>query len=170
MQPAIRSIIVTVCCVVAASAWLALAGSDQDEGEHAHEHVELAPFMTQLQWHSQKLGYAIEGHNAPLAEFYLHEVTEVLEEIKEQVPVHDKLPIADLIGKIPQPTLAPLDRQIEASNWTGASKAYAKLIDACNRCHAATQHQFIVITPARGRPPFNQVFEPQQSQRPTDSN
>ena len=32
-----------------------------------HEDVELAPFMSQLQIYSQKLGYSIEAKNTPLA-------------------------------------------------------------------------------------------------------
>lgn len=170
MPASLKSFVLPVCCLIAAFAWVSVASKTDVTEHHEEEHAELAPFMAQLQWHSQKLGFAIEGQNAPLAEFYLHEVTEVLEEIQHEVPVHDKLPIAELIGKIPQPLLKPLDKQIEAGNWPQANKAYANLIDACNRCHAATQHQYIVITPAHGHSPFNQVFTPQKAERPADSN
>lgn len=173
MPSLLRHAIVPACCILTLSAWMVLGSSEKAEHVEVHpehEHAELAPFMAQLQQHSQKLGFAIEGQNTSLAEFYLHEITEVLEEIEEEIPIHDKLPIAELIKKIPEPMLAPLDKEIEAGHWHEATQAYSNLINACNSCHAATQHEFIVITPANGNPPFNQLFTPQKTQRPADSN
>ncbi|MEM7354326.1 MAG: hypothetical protein AAF657_26205, partial [Acidobacteriota bacterium] len=48
--------------------------------EPATETVELATLMGDMQRHSAKLGFAIQGKNQPLAQFYLEELHEVLEE------------------------------------------------------------------------------------------
>jgi len=131
-------------------------GAHHEEEGHA---VELAPYMGELQRFSQKLGYAIEGRSAPLAEFYLHEVTEVAEEIEENVKEHDGFPIAALVKAQLTPQIAPLDDAVEAGDWKAAGTRYRALINSCNTCHVATEHAFIVLTPASGKPPFNQRFD-----------
>lgn len=52
------------------------SGSQSDQ-RASHEEVELAEPMSRLQYYSQKLGFAIEAENQPLAQFYLHEMEEL---------------------------------------------------------------------------------------------
>ena len=121
--------------------------------------VELASLMGEMQRHSAKLGYAIGGRNRPLASFYLVEVNEVLDELLE-VEEDDGMPIAHPAGVILTPALAALAASLEESTeWPPAWEAYEAVIGACNRCHNATEHEFIEILPATGVPPFNQRFE-----------
>jgi hypothetical protein len=168
------------CRVALASfAWLAAAvvatalpvgcASDQGTAHSASsapiaapepEPAELGPMMSETQHNAQKLGYAIQGRNPPLARFYVDEVKEVIDEVHKTVPVKDKWPIAKLIELIATPAIASVDRSLKSGDWSRTDKAYADLIYACNRCHAATQHEFLVITVPAGEPPFNQRFKP----------
>lgn len=121
------------------------------------EEIELAIHMGRMQRHAEKLGYSIQGENAPLATFYLEEVGEVLEVLLD-VEMHDGMPISHPAGVILAPELPPLEASLEVGDWEGARSQYEVLIDACNRCHAATAHQFIQIVPVQGEPPYSQRF------------
>lgn len=128
------------------------------------EEVELARLMTELQRHGAKLGYALEARNRPLADFYLHELEEVYEELS-RVEEYEGMPIAQPAGVILVPALEELASFLDRSDpWAedpgSPWRAYEALIEACNRCHLATEHAFLRIVPARGEPPFNQSFEP----------
>ncbi|MEM7354054.1 MAG: hypothetical protein AAF657_24845, partial [Acidobacteriota bacterium] len=123
----------------------------------ATETVELATLMGDMQRHSAKLGFAIQGKNQPLAQFYLEELHEVLEEL-EAVDEHEGMPIGSPAKVIMDPALAELAARLEPAGWAGAWPAYEATIEACNRCHLATEHGFIEVLPASGTPPFNQVF------------
>ncbi|HEX2162518.1 MAG TPA: hypothetical protein VHM02_01075 [Thermoanaerobaculia bacterium] len=129
-----------------------------DEGEHEEEEVvELARPMAELHRFATKLGYAIAAGNQPLAGFYLDEVDEVLEEVGE-IEESEGIPIARTAQVIVDPLRAPLRRAVEAGRWPEAQAAYEALIAGCNRCHAATAHEFLVVLPAHGDPPYAQEF------------
>lgn len=139
-------------------------GADSPEGTSVAaetpavgEDLELATLMGDLQRFSAKLGYAIEGENRRLAEFYLHEIDEVRAQLLE-VEEHDGMPIAEPVQIIFTPAERSLSAALEDRSFDRVREKYVGLIDACNRCHAATEHEFLVMTPAGGRPPFNQEF------------
>lgn len=122
------------------------------------EPPELAVLMATLQRHSHKLGLAVRERNEPLASFYIHEVEEALGDVVTQIPTHDGLDIRSLIKTISMPTVGPLAEHLKAANWQEAELGYRTLIDGCNRCHAATEHEFLVITHDLGENPYNQKF------------
>lgn len=121
------------------------------------EEVELAILMGRMQRHAEKLGYSIAGKNAPLAGFYLEEIREMYEELSE-IEMDDGMPIAHPAGVILKPALPPLQASLDAANWEEARGYYEMLINACNRCHTATVHQFIHVLPVEGEPPYSQRF------------
>ena len=49
----------------------------------ADEAIELVEYMTRLQYFSHKVGLSIQAKNEPLARFYLHELEEIIEKLKE---------------------------------------------------------------------------------------
>lgn len=148
--------------VVLSTSRLALHGEKPEPPAPTHDQEpELATFMGTLQRHSMKLGYSIDGRNQPLAAFYLHETREVLAELRElhqRVPEGDGLPIGKTSHIIMTPSLEMLADNLKKPDWPTAELAYHALIKGCNDCHTATQHQFIVVLPAQGPPPFNQKF------------
>lgn len=119
---------------------------------------ELAPFMSTAQAFSQKLGYALEAKNQPLAEFYLHEIDETFEEIEEKVREHDGVPIAQYVRTMMKPSFEPVRQALRTKQWGAARDSYKALIQSCNSCHAKTRHEYIVILPSTGRPAFSQKF------------
>ena len=125
---------------------------------------ELAVLMGELQRHSAKLGYAIAGRNRPLAAFYLAESEEALEAVRA-VESWEGMPIAHPLGAIVDPLLPPLVAAVEAERWEAADGAYRVFLDGCNRCHAATEHEFLIVTPPAGPAPYNQRFDAPTSGR-----
>ncbi|MFN2239175.1 MAG: hypothetical protein ABR524_07270 [Thermoanaerobaculia bacterium] len=128
-----------------------------DRGTPPHTEPALAALMGELQRHTMKLGYAIEGENPELAEFYLHEIEEVLESL-EGIEEYDGMLVADNARTIMRPLLPPLRAGIAGNDTSAISRSYQSMLDGCNRCHTATDHEFIVITRPAGPPPFNQDF------------
>jgi hypothetical protein len=114
--------------------------------------------MSELQRYSQKLGYAIEGENQRLADFYMHEIDAVLSEIEAEVPVYSGIAIPEHVRALMRPSVEPVGQAIDAEDWEQAQQRYEAMISACNACHNATDFGFIKITPASGDPPFNQTF------------
>jgi hypothetical protein len=142
-----------------ASALLLAAGSAWlwGNGERMAIAPELADYMSHLQHHTHKLTLSVEAENDALAEFYLHEVGEVSEQIEHLFPEHDGIPVATLARELLDPQLAALDSALEASRWDAAKSGIDSLIDACNDCHAAAGHAFIRVERTSANP-FNQSF------------
>jgi hypothetical protein len=138
--------------------WLSSHGSRVGDAlADTGESDELSAYMSTLQHHTHKLGLSIQARNKPLAGFYLDEIGEAIGIIQRKFPTYDKLEIADLADAMPVPSVSPVAKAIAASDWPGATRAYAGLIDSCNDCHAAANHDFIKITVPTGNP-FNQSF------------
>ena len=121
---------------------------------------ELVPYMEIMQHLSHKLGLAIQAKNEPLASFYLEEIEETTNVIRKKFPTYDRMDIAELAGAMLVPSIGPLEKSLSTANWDIANAAYAKLIDSCNDCHAATEHEYVkIIVPTAN--PFNQTLSPQ---------
>lgn len=156
----LRSILLAVSLLVAAGCSLEISADRPVDSSHAAEgeHEELAPYMGLMQRYSQKLGYAIRAGNGELAGFYVHELEETAESLIDEVPVHDGLPIARTTETMLMPKLERMERALAGDDRQETAAAYEAVIGGCNACHTATEHDFIVIEPARGEPPFNQRF------------
>ena len=66
--------------------------------------------------------------------------------------------MARQVEVIMDPTLPPLRQALDAADWPAAGEAYRTMIQACNRCHAASEHEYLIIEPATGPAPYNQRF------------
>ncbi len=127
------------------------------------EPPELAMVMGGLQRFAEKLGYAIEADNRPLSDFYLHEVTETIEAI-QSIETYDGVVIAQPSRVIMPLLLERLRKELSDGDWALAWGAYEDLIDGCNRCHAATEHEFLEILPSSGQAPYSQRFRLENAQ------
>lgn len=142
---------------------LALSGEGpvrDSRADTAASGEELSPYMALMQHHIHKLGLAIQAKNTALAGFYLEEVEETSGLIQKKFPTYDKIAVGPLMNAMLVPSIAPLSKSITASNWALSNAGYTKLVDSCNGCHAAANHNFIKIT-APTQNPFNQSFSPQ---------
>ena len=124
---------------------------------------ELATYMSQLQVLTHKLNLSINANNVRLTHFYLHESMAKLEEIQNDVPEYEDLPIAVYLDRYGYPAYEDLKRTLknEVSSEDQLHASMNKIIDGCNQCHKATKMGFIHITPSTHNP-FNQIFKPGQ--------
>jgi hypothetical protein len=118
---------------------------------------ELARYMSDLQHHTHKLTLSIEAENGALADFYLHEVGEIAEQVEALFPEHDGVPVARLVHDLVDPRLAGLRAALARSRWDEARGGLRELVAACNDCHAAAGHGFIRVEVTTANP-FNQSF------------
>jgi len=120
--------------------------------------VELATLMLRLQIHMDKLHFSGKAGNQPLTAFYVHEIRETVEEIEQAGITEDGVAVSLLAPRMLEPALKKLDEATKAS--AGFAKAYSDTVAACNGCHVASKHGFIVIR-MPDRPMFdNQVYSP----------
>jgi len=124
----------------------------------ADEDIELVEYMTRLQYFSHKVGLSIQAKNEPLTHFYLHELEEVIEKLKE-VKEYDGHPIGALVQKILEPAFENLEKSVEAKQFTRTDADYDAMLAACNTCHKSTEHGYIRIE-KRLDNPFMQSFDP----------
>lgn len=120
---------------------------------------ELISLMTALQTYTHKLQLSLDHGNRELAGFYAHELEETAEELAE-IDEYDGYPIGQLSAAMLGPVLARLETALESVDGAAAaSRELDALIGACNACHVATEHAFIVIRRTDANP-YLQSFEP----------
>jgi hypothetical protein len=114
-------------------------------------------FMSIVQVHHEKLWFAGTNANWPLADFEVHEIEEIFEDLKQ---FHAERKESELLGMM-DPALDSMDAAIGQQDTAMFRASYLLLTNTCNSCHIATEHGFVVIkTP--DTPPFSgQVFLPE---------
>lgn len=123
----------------------------------ASEESNLVEHMAGFQYFAQKTYFSIQHKNKPLAEFYLHEMEEILEKV-EEVKEFDGFKIGDMSKTLLEPTLKEVDEKVDAGKWEEASKSFDGMIEACNSCHESVNKKYIHITKPKVNP-FMQSFE-----------
>ena len=114
--------------------------------------------MTQMQYFTHKLGLAVDTGNRKLQGYYVHEVEEIIEKV-EKVKEYKGIEVGKLIGTVLEPSFEKLEDAVESGDAQATDAAYDGLIDACNRCHTAANHDFLVVERRRDNP-FIQNFSP----------
>lgn len=159
-----RKILIHMHCAALAGATLSVspAGVAQApaSGERHDEEPELAAAMSQLQTFTHKLALSIEEQNAELAGFYLHEAEETAAQIEQDIPDYEGHAIGPLVASMLMPQFERLDGPLDSTDWAAAEDVLGHVVNACNACHEATEHGFIVIEHRRGVNPFMQSFTP----------
>lgn len=119
---------------------------------------DLVGLMSALQTFTHKLQLSLDNDNTELAAFYAHEVEELIEEVGD-VAEYDGHPVGQLATAMLDPALRRLGSALtQAGDIDAAARELDAFINACNACHVATDHAFIVIerNPAN---PYLQSFE-----------
>jgi hypothetical protein len=117
----------------------------------------LAVLMERMQTYTHKLQLSIEARNAPLADFYLHELEETSEFVVENIAHYGDHPVGPLVKEMLLPMIEALEDAVEAGEWEAGDARFTDLIRACNACHLVTGHGAVRIAPASGNP-FAQDF------------
>jgi hypothetical protein len=122
----------------------------------------LGEIMSLQQMRHLKLWLAGAAKNWPLADYELDELKEGFDDVIKFFPVKDDMPIGQLAGSTAVPVLPDLKRAVDARDGTKFAAAFDKLTAACNACHQATKHEFIVIQRPTSSPYSNQSFTPKK--------
>jgi hypothetical protein len=148
----------SLVCLLALAGHPATTTADEDD---------LIGLMGALQKYTHKLQLSLDHGNRELAGFYIHEIEETLEEIGE-IDEYDGHPVGRLSSSMMIPRIEAIDAALENAADTGvlsaAGREFDRLVDACNACHTATGHGFIVIR-RNSANPWLQSFEPQSPRR-----
>lgn len=120
----------------------------KEEEAHEHGHEELAEYMMRLQWYANKLYFAGEAGNQPLADFYLHEIEEVMEEVVKAGIVDEGVQVSEHMKAYGLSYAEDFLDELRAEGLGNFGERYSGLIANCNSCHTVTEHSYIkIITP-----------------------
>jgi len=142
---------------IAATAVIIMTATPASAGE-----TGLAVLMERIQTYTHKLQLSIEAGNAPLADFYLHELEETSEHVAEEIESYDGHAIGSLMAGMLLPALERLEKPLKSGKpdaWPAIEQRFTEVIQTCNDCHLATDHGYIRVTPAASNP-FLQDFSP----------
>jgi hypothetical protein len=120
----------------------------------------LGEIMTLQQMRHLKLWFAGQAGNWPLAGYDLDELKEGFEDIVKYFPVKDDVPTGMMATAVIEKEVADLNKAIEAKDRKRFAAAYDQMTAACNACHQASKHAFIVIRRPAANPYANQSFAP----------
>lgn len=132
------------------------------EADESDEEAELALRMAHLQRWTQKTTLALQARNPELGAFYLHEMEEAVESIQQDVPTYEGYAIADRTESLLLPRVEALEEALEEREWTSVDRRLTEVAQACNECHEATDHSFIVIDLEDVPNPYPQEFAPSE--------
>ncbi len=120
----------------------------------------LGEIMTLQQMRHAKLWLAGSQKNWALADYELDELREGFEDVQKLHPMHEGVPVGAMVKNLTGAPLAALDKAIKAKDAASFGKSFDELTGACNACHRAAKHGFIVITRPAASPFPNQKFPP----------
>jgi len=98
-------------------------------------------FMGRMQTFHEKLGLSIQGENVKLANFYIHELEETIEDLEE---MHAGRKETQLIHSL-TPPIELIEDALESKDFVAAKDAYFQLTNTCNACHGTLDYEYIII-------------------------
>ncbi|MDE2623261.1 MAG: hypothetical protein KGM83_08725 [Betaproteobacteria bacterium] len=120
----------------------------------------LGDFMGATQVRHAKLWFAGNERNWPLAAYEVGELREGLDAAAHLNPVFKGIPVQTLLAQYITQPLADVGSAIDAHDEDGFQQSFDRLSAACNGCHQASGHGFIVIKRPTALPATNQRFTP----------
>jgi hypothetical protein len=120
----------------------------------------LGDLMILQQVRHAKLWFAAAANNWQLAEHEIAVLKEGFADVAKLFPALDEVEVVPMIDALSASELAELDKAIAAQDRVQFVIAYDRLTAACNACHQATKHGFIVIQQPLSPPFNNQSFAP----------
>jgi hypothetical protein len=160
-------LLIALTAFVAAAAWSVRTAAQSQYGD---ANAQPAPFNPQMgalmgmliQPRHAKLALAGRAENWPLAAYSLRELRQGFFVTAKAVPRWKGLPVPDLFeASVAQPLLQ-IDAAIRLKYKRQFDEAFGKLTQACNACHATTEHPFVVIKVPDASAFPNQDFAPKR--------
>jgi hypothetical protein len=152
--------IAVLAIVAAVAATTANSASPQQQSTAKPYVPSLADMMLLVQMRHAKLWLAGNAANWELASFAIHEIEEGLEDMAKLHPTYKESPIGPMIESTVKGPIEDIEKTIKARDRAAFAAAFDKLTSACNACHQASNHAFIVIQRPAGSPFPNQSFAP----------
>ena len=136
---------------------------------HVQSPTDIADYMTKLQRHVNKLYFAGKLENWPLADFYVEEIEETVNEIVRKELTDGPVDISGLIPALMNDEILELERAVAQKNLPEFGKHYQTLISNCNACHTATKRPYLVIDLPRTPIFDNQNYAPVVTDVPVET-
>lgn len=92
-----------------------------------------------------KLYAAGQAKNWELAGFELNELRASFRRIGQTLPMYRTYNLDNSVASIIAPSILKVDAAIKAADPAQFTSAYGELTAACNTCHVAMEHAFLVI-------------------------
>jgi hypothetical protein len=164
------TVVVSLVALAAFTATVGWSGRTAAQNPFGDPNAEPAPFNPQMaalmsmliQPRHAKLGLAGKADNWPLAGYMLKELKQGFVVVSRAVPRWKGLPVPDLVEAAVNQPITLLDIAIKLSYKAQFDEAYGRLTQACNACHATTDHPFVVIKVPDASAFPNQQFEPKR--------
>lgn len=115
----------------------------------------LGEFMNTIQLHHSKLWFEGLNQNWPLARYETDEMKETFAGLQKYVTGRPEVEDVPMINA----SIDSMEIAIASKNLSRFKSAFTLMTNACNNCHYATNHAFIVITIPTQPPVTNQQFE-----------
>ena len=112
-------------------------------------------FMSSIQAHHSKLWFAGQNENWKLADFEVHEIMEVVEDIHKFQTERKESRKIEMIN----PALDSINYAIQQKNPALFKSSFSLLTNTCNNCHRATDFEFNVVKIPDTQPYSNQDFK-----------
>ena len=118
----------------------------------------MGEIMGATQMRHAKLWFAGKAENWELARYELGEIREGLNDAVKYYPTFKGAPVSAMLDKFTSTPLSNLAQSIEEKNGSKFAKAFDDLTSACNSCHEAAEHEYIVIKRPSDNQYSNQEF------------
>ena len=149
---------------------LALSVPATAQNQFGDANAQPAPFNPQMaalmsmivQPRHAKLGLAGRAQNWPLAKYELIELRRGFVIVSKAVPRWKGLPVPDLFEAAMDDPMKLLEIAVQQQHKVQFDRAFARLTESCNACHATTDHSYIVIKEPDASAFPNQQFEPKR--------
>ncbi len=92
-----------------------------------------------------KLYFAGQAKNWKLAGFQLNELRAALARIGRTIPNYRNINVDNAVASIFADKLKAVDAAIKSQDLAAFAVSYKDMTEACNGCHAAMEHEFLVI-------------------------
>jgi hypothetical protein len=121
---------------------------------------EVAIYMGRIQVYMHKLYWAGMAKNLPLADFYRHEIKEVMEEVAQASIVEDGIDVSAKMNVYGIRTIDGMKAALKEQGLEGFGAQYDLLVNTCNTCHRETGHPMIQVQVPTENRYTDQVFVP----------
>ncbi len=118
----------------------------------------MGEIMGATQMRHAKLWFAGSAKNWELARYELDEIKEGLDDAVKYYPMFKGAPVSAMLDQYTSTPISDLAQSIEKQDSAKFAKAFDSLTAACNSCHRAAEHGYIVIKRPSNMQYGNQEF------------